>query len=80
MTVTVYGRPGCGKCERTRKFFDKAGVDYDYIDIDTINTHEDPNLQNTEFSTLPIVITDYGNWCDFRLDKIKGIILIEGEP
>ena len=75
MNVTVYGRPGCIQCTYTRKWMDKLGVDYAYVDID--GDTEADILERGEFTALPIVLVDHpqytDHWQGFKLDKIRSI-------
>lgn len=77
--VTVYSRPGCGKCEQTKKQFEKHGVPYIEIDVSQSKKAED-TLRERGMMTLPVVAVDHGKqiewWDDFRIDKIRGIIAI----
>ena len=56
VSITVYGRPGCGDCTTAKKILDSEGVPYKYIDIE-----EDPsaveivNKVSASFGRLPAV-------------------------
>ena len=32
MTATLYGLPNCDTCRKARKWLDKAGIDYSFVD------------------------------------------------
>ena len=34
MTIRMYGAEWCSDCKRAKLYFDKQGVEYEYIDID----------------------------------------------
>jgi len=79
-TVTLYGRPTCHTCLRTKKLLLAAGVDLLYVDVD-----EDPDaldgLTELEWVTaLPVVITPDPQlqWCGYRPELIKALIHTSG--
>jgi len=70
--ITVYGREHCVACEYTRKWLERLGHQFDYVDVD-----DDPTAQRVVaamgFDHLPIVVTETGTWAGFKLDLIRGI-------
>lgn len=72
MTVTIYTRPDCGDCERTKKLLDKLDVTYTEIGI----SEAAPPPEG--FLKAPIVVTDSGSWSGFRYDKIKALRMTHG--
>ena len=34
MTIRMYGAEWCSDCKRSKLYFDKQGIEYEYIDID----------------------------------------------
>lgn len=69
--VTLYGRPACPPCARTKKLLEQGGVDFLYVDVD-----QDPGaldgLTELEWVTaLPVVVTPDFQWCGYRPEYIK---------
>lgn len=58
--LTVYGTAWCGDCHRARRFLDRAGVTYRYIDLGS-----DPEaraaVDRTGIAAVPIVVTPNGD-------------------
>lgn len=38
--VMLYALSTCGWCRKTKKLFDKMGIEYDYIDVDLLQEDE----------------------------------------
>lgn len=72
MSVTVYTKPGCVQCMATYRALDKAGIDYEVIDLT-----EDENALNHSkdlgYFSAPIVLTATDHWSGFRPDKIAAL-------
>jgi glutaredoxin-like protein NrdH len=68
--TTVYTKPSCVQCDMTKRYLDKAGVEYDTVDIT-----EDPAaldmILEMGFQAAPVVISDAGNWAGFQPDKLN---------
>ncbi|TDT32570.1 glutaredoxin-like protein NrdH [Naumannella halotolerans] len=72
MSVTVYTKPGCVQCTATYRALDKAGVEYEVIDL----TEDDAALEHSKnlgYFAAPIVITATDHWSGFRPDKIAAL-------
>jgi len=54
----------------TKRYLDKAGVEYETVDIT-----EDPSaldmILGMGFQAAPVVISDAGNWAGFQPDKLN---------
>jgi glutaredoxin-like protein NrdH len=68
--TTVYTKPACVQCDMTKRYLDKAGVEYETVDIT-----EDPSaldmILGMGFQAAPVVISDAGNWAGFQPDKLN---------
>ena len=68
--TTVYTKPSCVQCDMTKRYLDKAGVEYNTVDIT-----EDPAalelILSMGFQAAPVVISDAGNWAGFQPDKLN---------
>lgn len=74
MAIIVYTKPNCVQCDQTKRFLDRAGIEYSEQDITSEeNSTQLAKFQSDGFSAAPIVVTDIGTWSGFRLDKLKGL-------
>lgn len=74
MEITVYTKRNCPACEATKKAMDRAGLDYDVIDVANNPTRQQA-LRKRGFRSMPAVEVvdgeDYRSWEGFRPDLIK---------
>jgi len=74
MEITVYTKKNCPACEATKKAMDRAGLDYEVVDVGD-NTARQQALREFGFRQMPVVeVTDgedYRSWEGFRPDLIK---------
>ncbi|BBZ34496.1 redoxin NrdH [Mycolicibacterium confluentis] len=70
MSVTVYTKPACVQCNATYKALDKAGIEYNVVDITT-----DPEARDyvmaLGYLQAPVVVAGDDHWSGFRPDRIK---------
>lgn len=76
MEITIYAKPGCYACEATKMAMDRAGLNYDVIDV-TFNQPARELLSEHGFTKLPVIEVEEGGsvryWHGFRPDLIKGL-------
>ncbi|MFE6920890.1 redoxin NrdH [Nocardia sp. NPDC055029] len=72
MTITVYTKPACVQCNATYKALDKAGVDYEIIDISE-NTDARDYVMALGYLQAPVVVAGEDHWSGFRPDRIKSL-------
>ena len=69
MTITVYSKPSCVQCTATYRALDKAGIEFETVDIS-----QDPEARDyvmaLGYLQAPVVVTDEDHWSGFRPDKI----------
>ena len=70
--ITVYTKPACVQCDATKRHLDKAGMEYDTIDISK-NPDALDEILNLGFMAAPVVITDNDSWSGFQPDKLDGL-------
>lgn len=74
MQITVYAKQNCQACEATKKAMDRAGLDYEVIDVSD-NLARQQVLRECGFRQMPVVEVsdgeDYLSWEGFRPDLIK---------
>lgn len=73
--VTVYSRPACVQCNATYMALDKAGIEYEVIDLATDSESLEMVTQELVHVQAPVVIVEYADstaehWAGFRPDKI----------
>lgn len=69
MSVTVYSKPACVKCNATYRHLDKLNIEYDVIDISQDQDARDYVLSLGHLEA-PVVIVDEVNWSGYRPDEI----------
>lgn len=72
MTITVYTKHRCVQCEATIKALDKAGLDYELVDL-TIDDDARDYVMALGHLQAPVVVTDTDHWAGFRPDRIRSI-------
>lgn len=69
-TITIYTKPACVQCNMTYKAFDKAGIDYDVVDITTDDSARDYVIA-LGYLQAPVIVAGNNHWSGFRPDRIK---------
>ncbi|WIM67269.1 glutaredoxin-like protein NrdH [Corynebacterium breve] len=72
MSITVYTKPACVQCNATKKALDKAGLDYNLVDISLDDEARDYVLA-LGYLQAPVVEVDGDHWSGFRPDRIRGL-------
>lgn len=67
--VTIYTKPNCVDCQRTKLAFAEAGIEYEEIDLFT-NRDALAKIKELGFRNAPVIITDTDSWSGYRPDKI----------
>lgn len=70
MTITVYTKPQCVQCGATIKALDKAGLEYELVDI-SADTDARDYVMALGHLQAPVIVTDNDHWAGFRPDRIK---------
>lgn len=75
---TIYSKPGCGGCRRTKKAFEEAGM-VQSKNFEVIDVTQDPEALNTVrgygYMTLPVVVRpDGSHWGGFNDDEIRTVV------
>ena len=69
MAITVYTKPACVQCNATYRALDKAGIEYDVIDI-TENAQARDYVMSLGYLQAPVVVAGENHWSGFRPDEI----------
>lgn len=70
MAITVYAKPACVQCNATYRALDKAGIEYDVIDI-TENAQARDYVMSLGYLQAPVVVAGENHWSGFRPDEIS---------
>ena len=70
--VKVYTNPNCVQCEQTKKFLDKAAIEYEVIDLST-DPESTKRFIEMGFRSAPIVETPHDIWSGFKYDKLRSL-------
>lgn len=72
MTITVYSKPSCVQCTATYRAMDKAGLQYEVVDI-TEDADARDYVMSLGHLQAPVVVADGQHWSGYRPDQIKAI-------
>ena len=70
--ITVYSKPACVQCTATYKALDKAGIDYETVDI-TTNPEARDYVMGLGYQQAPVVVAGEHHWSGFRPDRVKAV-------
>ena len=70
MSITVYTKPACVQCNATKKALDKAGLDYELVDISLDDEARDYVMALGHLQA-PVVVAGEDHWSGFRPDRIR---------
>ena len=66
----VYSKPLCVQCDATKRALDKAGLDYELIDV-TEDAEGLATVKSLVYVQAPVVVADGDHWSGFRPEKLK---------
>ena len=72
MSITLYTKPACVQCNATKKALDRAGLDYDTVDI-SANDEARDYVMALGYVQAPVVEANGEHWSGFRPDRIKAL-------
>ncbi|MHA2789731.1 glutaredoxin-like protein NrdH [Corynebacterium sp. S7] len=73
MSITVYTKPACVQCTATKKALDKAGLEYNLVDISLDDSARDYVLA-LGYLQAPVVEVDGQHWSGFRPERIRSLV------
>ena len=68
--ITVYTKPACVQCNATKKALDKAGLEYELVDISLDDDARDYVMALGHLQA-PVVVAGEDHWSAFRPDRIR---------
>ena len=72
MPITVYTKPACVQCTATKKALDRAGLEYELVDITQDDEARD-YIMALGYLQAPVVMAGDQHWSGFRPDRIKEV-------
>lgn len=72
MSVTVYSKPACVQCNATYRALDKAGIDYEVVDI-SLDAGARDEVMALGYLQAPVVMAGGEHWSGFRPDRIAAL-------
>jgi glutaredoxin-like protein NrdH len=73
MTITVYSKPSCVQCAATYRALDKAGLQYEVVDLTEDGDARD-YVMSLGHLQAPVVVADAQHWSGYRPDQIKNLV------
>ncbi|AGP30286.1 glutaredoxin-like protein NrdH [Corynebacterium terpenotabidum] len=70
--ITVYTKPACVQCTATKRALDKAGLDYELVDI-SIDDEARDYVMALGHLQAPVVVAAGEHWSGFRPERIKAM-------
>jgi glutaredoxin-like protein NrdH len=70
---TVYTKPDCPNCEKTKDYFDSKGITYTSVDIMQVPAALEYITAELGYSQAPVVVNnsdDQDHWSGLRRDKL----------
>ncbi|MDY5839292.1 MAG: glutaredoxin-like protein NrdH [Corynebacterium camporealensis] len=72
MSITVYTKPACVQCNATKKAMDRAGLEYDLVDISMDDEARD-YVMALGYVQAPVVVAGNEHWSGFRPERVKAL-------
>lgn len=72
MSITVYTKPACVQCNATKKALDRAGLDFNVVDV-TVDDEARDYIMALGYVQAPVVEASGEHWSGFRPDRIKNL-------
>jgi len=70
---TVYTKPDCRNCDKTKAYFDSKGITYTAVDITEVPAALEYITQELGYSQAPVIVNnseDQDHWSGLRQDKL----------
>lgn len=62
---TIFTKPNCVNCERTKRLFDSKNIEYKVVDL-TKHPEDLAYIKENGFTTAPVIEDRFGNLHDHR--------------
>lgn len=68
--ITVYTLPSCVQCDGTKRYLNRAGIEYDVVDLSSDPAAMDL-VKSLGYAAAPVVIVGDEHWSGFRPDRLQ---------
>lgn len=75
MSITLYTKPACVQCKATQKALDRAGLNYETVDISLDDEARDYVLA-LGYLQAPVVEANGEHWSGFRPERINSLTAV----
>ena len=75
MSITLYTKPACVQCKATQKALERAGLNYETVDISLDDEARDYVLA-LGYLQAPVVEANGEHWSGFRPERINGLAAV----
>ncbi|MDR6508080.1 glutaredoxin family protein [Arthrobacter oryzae] len=75
---TVYTKPDCPQCDKTKAYFDSKGISYTAVDITEVPVALEYITEELGYSQAPVVqnnADDQDHWSGLRRDKLVQAVM-----
>ena len=72
MSIKLFTKPACMQCNATKKALDRAGLDYEVVDI-SLDPAAREYVLSLGYMQAPIVEGDGHHWSGFRPERISSL-------
>lgn len=73
MSITLFTKPACMQCNATKKALDRAGLDYNLVDI-SIDAEAREYVIGLGYLQAPVVEANGEHWSGFRPERISSLV------
>ena len=70
--VTIYTKPRCVQCDATKRALERAGVEYQVIDVNN-DSAALTTLLTLGYQQVPVVVAGDARWSGFRPELISNL-------
>jgi len=71
--IIVYTNPNCSQCEMTKRHLSVNDIKFEVKNV--VDSPEIiPLIQEKEYKTAPIVVTDDDSWSGYNLNKLNALV------
>lgn len=70
--ITLYTKPACVQCTATKRALDKAGLEYNTVDISLDDEARDYVMAMGHLQA-PVIVAGDENWSGYRPDRIRAL-------
>ena len=73
MTITVYSKPNCPRCDATTRLLDRLDAEYTVIDVST-DTEARDYVLSLGYQEAPVVVAGQHHWSGYRQARVRDAV------